>query len=58
MGKAGQRFTTGWGIDCTLPLDKNYPKVCDVHQETLKKVDAEWESYLSGPAKEKKAKAS
>jgi len=58
MGKAGQKFTTGWGIDCTLPLDKPYAKVCDVHQETLKKVDAEWESYLSGPAKEKKAKAS
>jgi 2,5-furandicarboxylate decarboxylase 1 len=47
MGKAGQRFTTGLGIDATLPLDREYPKVCDVHQETLRRVDAEWESYVS-----------
>lgn len=48
MGKAQQRFTTGWGIDATLPLDREYPKVCDVHRETLKRVDAEWDSYLKG----------
>jgi 2,5-furandicarboxylate decarboxylase 1 len=48
MGKAQQRFTTGWGIDATLPLDREYPKVCDVHRETLSRVDAEWDSYLKG----------
>lgn len=48
MGKAQQRFTTGWGIDATLPLEREYPKVCDVHRETLRRVDAEWDSYLKG----------
>ena len=47
MGKAGQTFTTAMGIDATLPLEREYPKVCDVHQETLKRVDTEWDSYVS-----------
>lgn len=47
MGKAGQTLTTATGIDATLPLDREYPKVCDVHQETLKRVDTEWDSYVS-----------
>ena len=47
MGKAGQKFTTAMGIDATLPLDREYPKVCDVHQETLRRVNAEWDSYVS-----------
>jgi 3-polyprenyl-4-hydroxybenzoate decarboxylase len=46
MGKAGQQFTTAMGIDATLPLDREYPKVCDVHQETLRQVDAEWDTYV------------
>ena len=47
MGKAGQKFTTGLGIDATLPLNGEYPKTCDVHQEMLRRVSAEWDSYVS-----------
>ncbi len=46
MGKAGQQYTTALGLDATLPLDREYPKVCDVHQETLRRVDAEWDTYV------------
>jgi UbiD family decarboxylase len=49
MGKAGRKTTTTYGIDATLPLDREYPQVCDVHQETLKRVDAEWDSYIASP---------
>jgi 3-polyprenyl-4-hydroxybenzoate decarboxylase len=47
MGKAGRKYTTGLGIDATIPLDREFPKVCDVHQETLRRVDAEWDTYVS-----------
>lgn len=50
IGKAGKKFTTAIGIDATLPLDGAYPKVCDVHQETLRRVDAEWDTYIGGDA--------
>ncbi len=46
-GKAGQKTTTAFGIDATMPLDREFPKVCDVHQETLRRVDAEWDTYVS-----------